>query len=56
VKLYKAGTNGRIKLEGVVRDGMHYTVEQPDDGTIVLTPVEVVTTGTRTVSGLPDDE
>ena len=46
LKLHKVGTNGRIQLGAdVARQDDFYTVEKEDDGTIVLTPVEVVTTG-----------
>jgi hypothetical protein len=46
LKLYKVGTNGRIALGGYATEEF-YTVEKEDDGTIVLSPVEVTTTGTK---------
>lgn len=58
--LYRVDGRGRINLDGVVADGVEfYTAEtSPDGGSIVLTPVKVVSTTTKRTSAPtvdPDD-
>jgi len=47
LSLYKVGANGRIALGDIAAEGDFFTVEKEDDGTIVLSPVEVNTTTTK---------
>jgi hypothetical protein len=47
LSLYKVGTRGRVQLEGIATEGDFYTVEKEDDGTIVLSPVQVNTTSAK---------
>ncbi len=46
--LYKVGTNGRIQLgSDLAKADDFYTASKDEDGTIVLSPVQVNTTTTR---------
>lgn len=45
LELYKVGTRGRIALEDLVAEGEFYSAEKEADGTVVLSPVKVNTTG-----------
>jgi hypothetical protein len=47
LQLFKVGANGRIALTGIAKEGDHFTAETAQDGAIILTPVEVVTTSTK---------
>jgi hypothetical protein len=55
LQLYKVGAHGRIQLDGIATEGDHYTAEKEDDGTIVLSPVEVNTTTTKRAAVTTDD-
>lgn len=51
---YKVGARGRVQLEDIATEGDYYTVEKDEDGVIVLTPVEVKTTGGKRATTDPD--
>jgi hypothetical protein len=53
--LYKVGTRGRVQLDDLATEGDFYMVAKDEEGVIVLSPVQVATTGTkRTVAGDQD--
>lgn len=54
LSLYKVGSNGRIALGDHAKEGDFYTAEKEDDGTIVLSLVEVNTTTTKRTTGEQD--
>lgn len=54
--LYKVGTRGRIALEDLVTDGDFYTAEKDEDGKVVLSPVQVNTTGGKKATGQGDTD
>jgi hypothetical protein len=52
LKLYKVGGRGRVQLEDLATEGDYYQVTKDDEGTITLSPVQVIATGTkRTLAG-----
>lgn len=54
LSLYKVGSNGRVALGALATEGDFYTAEKEDDGTIVLSPVEVNTTTAKRTTGEQD--
>jgi len=54
LKLYRAGSNGRIALTGLVKEGDHFTAHVNDDDSITLSRVDIVTTAAK--RGGQDDE
>jgi len=60
--LYRVGASGRVNLGDLAKDVEFYTVSESNhadgtlEGTLVLTPVRVVSPSTKRAAGAPFDE